>query len=106
MMKCYMNTCINQNEWACAYREDCDDCFKDCKHYYKCSSCDYYIDSSVEKEFLNEEIGECKIEVKIKFPSQYLEQYLLGKISLEDACDKTTKEVERLIVEYIKNNEV
>ena len=51
MMKCYMENCVNNNEWACAYREDCDSCSKDCKHYYKCIDCDYYMDESVEEEF-------------------------------------------------------
>lgn len=50
-MKCYMNNCFNNNEWACAYRSDCIDCSKDCKSYYKCSSCDYYMDESIEAEF-------------------------------------------------------
>lgn len=51
MMKCYMKNCVNNNEWACAYREDCNYCSKDCKHYYKCIDCDYYMDESIEKEF-------------------------------------------------------
>lgn len=51
-MKCYMKNCVNNNEWACAYREDCDYCSKDCKHYYKCIDCDYYMDESVEEEFM------------------------------------------------------
>ena len=51
MAKCYMKNCVNNNEWACAYREDCDYCSKDCKHYYKCIDCDYYMDESVEEEF-------------------------------------------------------
>lgn len=54
----------------------------------------------------NEENDGCSISVNIKFPSQYIEQYLLGEISLEEASDKTTKEVERLIIEYLNNNGV
>ena len=49
-MKCYMENCINNNEWSCWYRDDCDDCSRDCKNYYKCSSCDYYMDESIEQE--------------------------------------------------------
>ena len=45
-MKCYMNNCVNNNEWACMYRSDCEDCARDCKHYYKCDSCDYYMDEN------------------------------------------------------------
>ena len=54
----------------------------------------------------SEENNGYSIPVNIKFPSQYLEQYLLGEISLEEASDKTTKEVERLIREYLNNKEV
>ena len=50
-MKCYLEKCINNDEWACMYRDDCDYCNKDCKNYYKCSSCDYYMDEDIEKEF-------------------------------------------------------
>jgi len=49
-MKCYMETCVNNNEWACWYRDDCDDCTRGCKNYYKCSSCDYYMDESIEED--------------------------------------------------------
>lgn len=51
------------------------------------------------------DVDECVLPSNIKFPSQYLAQYLLGEISLEEASDKTTKEVERLIIEYINNKE-
>lgn len=47
-MKCYMNNCINNNEWACMYRSDCNDCSKDCKYYYKCDSCDYYLSENMK----------------------------------------------------------
>ena len=44
------------------------------------------------------------MEVEIKFPFQYLEQYLLGKISFEVACDSTIEECYRLIEEYIEKH--
>ena len=47
-MKCYMSKCVNNGEWACMYRDDCDECTRGCKHYYQCSSCDYYMDESME----------------------------------------------------------
>ena len=96
-MKCYIKNCVNQREWVCMYRDDCDYCSKDCKNYYQCNSCDYYMDE--------DEAG-YTIQVNIKFPYQYLDQYMLGEISLEAACDKTKTEVERLIREYLNNNGV
>lgn len=36
------------------YRDDCDECTRGCKHYYKCDSCDYYMYESLEEEFLYE----------------------------------------------------
>lgn len=50
MLKCYMKNCVNNNEWACAYRSDCDYCSRDCKNYYQCNSCDYYMDENIEQE--------------------------------------------------------
>ena len=47
-MKCYMNKCVNNDEWACMYRDDCDECTRGCKNYYQCSSCDYYMDDDME----------------------------------------------------------
>ena len=47
-MKCYMNNCANNDEWACMYREDCNECTMDCKNYYQCNSCDYYMDENIE----------------------------------------------------------
>ena len=49
-MKCYMKQCINNDEWACMHRSDCDECTRGCKHYYKCNSCDYYMDDDMENE--------------------------------------------------------
>ena len=49
-MKCYMNNCTNNNEWACMYRSDCDECNRGCKNYYKCDSCDYYLDENIVDE--------------------------------------------------------
>jgi hypothetical protein len=49
-MKCYLNNCKYNNEWACMYRDDCDYCSKDCKNYYQCLSCDYYMDDDIEDE--------------------------------------------------------
>ena len=50
-MKCYLEKCINNDEWACMYRADCRECNRGCKNYYKCSSCDYYMDEELEEEF-------------------------------------------------------
>lgn len=44
MKKCYLKNCVNGSQWACMYRDDCDDCNRGCKHYYQCDSCDYYLD--------------------------------------------------------------
>ena len=49
-MKCYMDNCKNNNEWACMYRDDCDECTRCCKSYYQCNSCDYYMDESMEDD--------------------------------------------------------
>ena len=58
----------------------------------------------------NEENDGCSISVNIKFPSQYIEQYLLGEISYEEAFDKTTEEIYKSIRDYLtivggENNE-
>ena len=47
-MKCYIDGCVNNNEWACMYRDECNECTRGCKHYYQCSSCDYYMDEDIE----------------------------------------------------------
>ena len=41
---------------------------------------------------------------KIEFPFQYLEQYLLGEIEFDVACDNTIEECNRLIEEYIEKH--
>lgn len=42
------------------------------------------------------------IDVKIKFPFQYLEKYFLGEIEYDEAIDSTVEECHRLIEEYLK----
>lgn len=96
MMKCYMKNCVNNNEWACEYRSDCIDCSRDCKSYYKCSSCDYYMDEDIEEEFCEED--------KIKFPCQYIQQYFRGECSFDYMIDATMDEVYRLIGEYVESH--
>lgn len=56
-MKCYINNCFNNSAWACMYRSDCNECTRDCKHYYKCDSCDYYLDENMVNE---ETVSICK----------------------------------------------
>ena len=96
MMKCYKTNCVNNNEWACCYRDDCDYCSKDCKNYYQCLSCDYYMDESIDEAYSELD--------KIPFPFQYIEEYFQGKSSFDCAIDKTIDEVYRLVIEYIENN--
>ena len=43
------------------------------------------------------------IDVKIKFPFQYIEKYINGEMSFDAACDSTVEECYRLIEEYIKD---
>ena len=43
-MKRSLRTCINGNDWTCRYKDDCERCYKECKNYYRCNSCDYYIE--------------------------------------------------------------
>ena len=51
-----------------------------------------------------EPIEEVNIEVKIKFPFQYLNQYLRGEISLDESVNRTIDEVDRLIREYVEKH--
>jgi len=92
-MRCYMDNCVNNDQWACMYRDECDDCSRGCKNYYKCSSCDYYMDEDIEKE-------------EILFPWQYINEYILGESSFDYAINRTIDEVYRLIGEYIHNHKI
>lgn len=44
-------------------------------------------------------------EKKIPFPFQYFEQFFRGELDLKVACDNTVDEVNRLIEEYVENEE-
>ena len=44
------------------------------------------------------------MEDKIRFPFQYIEQYLLGNIDFDVAVDSTLEECDRLIEEYIEKH--
>lgn len=54
-MKCCIDGCVNNNEWSCMYRYDCDDCTRGCKNYYQCDSCDYYMHENIENDVLEHE---------------------------------------------------
>lgn len=54
-MKCYKDGCINNNEWACMYRDECNECNRGCKHYYQCDSCDYYMDEDIADDEYEDE---------------------------------------------------
>ena len=69
-MKCCMDDCVNNNEWACMYRDDCDECARGCKHYYRCSSCDYYMDDYYDTPYENE-----------------IMKFIWGVKSWDDLCD-------------------
>lgn len=40
----------------------------------------------------------------IKFPFEYLNEYLAGNMGLDAAIDSTLQEVDRIVEEYLKEN--
>ena len=44
------------------------------------------------------------MEGKILFPFKYLEQFFLGKLDWDIAVNKTIDEMNRLIEEYVEDN--
>lgn len=78
-MKCYKDGCVNNDEWACMYRTDCDECTRGCKHYYQCSSCDYYMDEDIESEWYYEDYSNPYESENMKF--------IWGVKSWDDLCD-------------------
>lgn len=91
-MKCYMNKCINNDEWACMYRDDCDECTRGCKHYYQCSSCDYYMDDIIERPWENFYCEECVHCVQDDMCSAYIFGLSYAYCPQIRDCEKFTKE--------------
>lgn len=60
------------------------------------------------KETIMKETKENNIslDVKIKFPFQYMEKYFLGEMDYDTAYDSTMEECYRLIKEYVKNHSI
>ena len=62
-----------------------------------------------EKYLSNEAINEyflskgCFKRKNIEFPMRYLEKYMLGELTLDEAVNNTIEEIYRLIKEYINN---
>lgn len=63
---------------------------------YPDAECTEYKDKYEESTISKEE--------KILFPFQFIDKYLLGQISLDDAVDKTIEELNRLIEEYVNKH--
>lgn len=80
--------------------------------YHEWGSCSY-TDEGCAIEYCCGELGNYKMfepverinmEVNMKFPFQYVNQYLSGEISLDDAVNRTVDEVDRLIREYVEKH--
>lgn len=101
-------------------------CSMNCKKRFECARADInnkgthyvedyssfgtgtYSDNGCEIEHWCGENGDYKmfepIEEKIPFPFQFLEKFLLGEMSLNEALDKTIDEFWKLINEYLEKN--
>lgn len=63
-----------------------------------------YLSNEAINRYVKSKEEDFEVEVEIKFPFQYLEQYLRGEISLDGAVDRTIEEVYRLIGEYVEKH--
>ena len=63
-----------------------------------------YISDEAIAEYMKSKEEDFEVEVNVKFPFQFLEQYLRGELSLDESIDRTLEETYRLINEYIEKH--
>lgn len=60
----------------------------------------YLSDEAINEYFLSKG---CFKRKNIEFPMRYLEKYMLGELTLDEAVNNTIEEIYRLIKEYVNN---
>lgn len=96
------NGVVSENEvyWCKAS----DSLMAEYKHQEILNYPESFVSSEAKLQYLKskEEYSKCK-EIP-KFPFQYMNKYLNGKMEYNEAVDRTIEEANRLIEEYVKRN--